>query len=60
VYAALHAFIRQASPVAPYQFDLQVVQRIDIRKAVPDGARKRRIGLQSLPLSGDAIERIDC
>ena len=60
VDAALHPLIGEARPVAPYQFDLQVMQRIDVRKAVPDGARKRRIGLQSLPLPGDAVECIDC
>ena len=35
---ALHALVGLACPVAAYQLYLQVVQRVDVREAVADGA----------------------
>ena len=50
VDAALHALdagvVLAARAVAPHQLDLQVVERIEVRKAVLDRARQRRVRRQ--------------
>ena len=43
--------------VALEQLDLQVVQRIEVREAVADRARERRIGFEEADAAGDREER---
>src|SRR5688500_13549187 len=47
VYAVLHQLVDRlvVAPraVAPHELDLQVVERIDVREAVLDRARQRRV-----------------
>ena len=44
-------------PVAAHQLDLQMVQRVEVRKAVLDRPRQRRIVLQAPGLAGDRSHR---
>ena len=50
----LHAFLALAPvAVAAQQFDLQVVERVEIGEAMRDRARQRRVALQPFGLAGD-------
>ena len=55
--AALDPRVGLPRAVAPYQFDLQVMQRIDVGKAVANGSLKRGVVGQALPVAGDAGKR---
>src|SRR5688572_27082434 len=57
VDAALHALLRVARAVAPQQLELQVVQRVEVGKAVADRARERGIRRQESVGAGDGEER---
>src|SRR5574337_2083879 len=50
---ALRAQIGLARAVAAQELDLQVIERIEIRKAVANAARKRRVLFEQRLLSGD-------
>jgi len=50
--------LRAASP-APDKFDLKMVQRRDIGKAMPDGAGQSRVVREVLPRSHNFIARLD-
>src|SRR6266481_9308826 len=57
---ALHdARIGVARPMAPQQFDLHMVERIDVGKAVADRARQQGIALQQRLLPRDGEDRVD-
>src|SRR6218665_258693 len=58
VDSGLHALIILAGTPAAHQFDLQMVQRVDVCEAVLDGARQRAVVRQALLVAGDAAERI--
>ena len=45
VDAALHAFVGFARAVAAQQFDLAVVQRIDVGEAIADRAFQQRVAV---------------
>ena len=55
--AALHPLIRLARAVASHQFDLQVVQRVNVRKAVADGVLQGGVVRQALLVAGDPLRR---
>jgi hypothetical protein len=61
VDAALDAVERRivlaARAVAPHQLDLQVIQRVEVRKAVLDRTRERGVVREAMALAGDARER---
>ena len=58
--ATLGPLIQQASSVPSHQFHLQMVQRIDVWKAVPDRLLQAGIAGQSLLVSGDQLQRLGC
>jgi hypothetical protein len=51
VDAGAHAIVDLARAVAAHQFHLQVVQRVDVGEAVPDGSLQRRVARQPLALA---------
>src|SRR5436853_3556013 len=53
---AQEALVAAGGAVAAKQFHLQVVQRIEVREAVADRARERRIFGQQLRVPGDGEE----
>ena len=54
--AALHPVVRLTRTVAAHQLHLQVVQRVDIRKAVAYGALQRRVIGQAVFVAGDSSQ----
>ena len=58
VDTCLHPLIALPRTPAAYQFDLQMVQRVDVRETVLDGARQGRVVRQTLLVASDAGERI--
>ena len=54
--AALCALVGDTGTVAAYEFDLQVVQRIDIGKAVFDGPGQRGVVGQPLLVARDLLQ----
>ncbi|MDT4863942.1 hypothetical protein FQZ97_986770 [compost metagenome] len=62
VDAAAHAFVAIGvvftSAVAPHQFHLQVVQRVDVGETVAHGALQRGVVDQALLFTGDERQRI--
>src|SRR6476646_7129145 len=56
VYRALRPYVGRACTIAPQQLDLQMVERIEIRKAVADAARERRIVVEQRRLLRDREE----
>jgi len=53
VDAALHPFVGLALAVAADQFDLQVVQRVDVGEAVANGPGQSGVAFQAVFLAGD-------
>src|SRR5262245_27891130 len=54
-----NALIRLAVPIALEQFELHVIERIDIREPVADRAGERRVALEQALLLEDRQERLD-
>ena len=54
--AALRAFIGDAGAVTAYEFDLQMVQRINVRKTVFDGPGQRGVVGQPLLVARDLLQ----
>src|SRR5262245_26747452 len=54
-----HALVGIASPVTPEQFDLYMVQRIEVGKAVLDRAREQGILLEQCLLAGDGEQHFN-
>src|SRR5580658_1246757 len=59
VDAARHPLVRSAGAVALDELHLKVVERIEVRHAISDGAREGRTGPQELLLPCDAENRLD-
>ena len=55
---APHALVALAGAVAAYQFDLEVVQRVDVGEAVVDGALQAGVGGQALFVASDQGEGV--
>ena len=53
---ALRPFVADASAVTANQFDLLMVQRIDVGKTVFDGLCQRRVIGQALLVTGDPLQ----
>jgi len=58
VNAALDALVGLAGAVPAHQLDLQVVQRVDVGKAVADGALQGGVAGQALLFPGDQRQRL--
>ena len=59
MYAALGPLIGLAGAVAAYQFDLQMVQGVDVGEAVAHRALQGRVAGQALLVAGDQLQRFD-
>ena len=57
---ALNPLVSLARAVAANQFHLQVVQRINLGKAVANRALQRGVAGQTLALTGDLAQRAHC
>ena len=60
VNAALHPLVILTLAVAANQLHLQMVQRVDVGKAVAHRARQRRVAGQAVFLARDLGQRIHC
>src|SRR5438034_293843 len=54
-----HALVGIASPMTPEQFDLYMVQRIEVGKAVLDRARQQGILVEQCLLAGDGEQHFN-
>src|ERR687888_330834 len=54
-----HALVGIAGPVTPEEFDLYMVQRIEVGKAVLDRAREQGILLEQCLLAGDGEQHFN-
>ena len=56
VYRTLRPHIGRARTIAAQELDLEVIERIEVRKAVADASRKRRIVVEQRRLLRDREE----
>ena len=59
MHRALRALVGLAAPETPKQLDLQVVQRVEIGKAVTQALGERRVVVQQLALASDHEQCIE-
>jgi hypothetical protein len=55
-----HPLVGIASPVTLQQFDLYMVEWIEVRKAILDRARQQRILVEQCLLAGDREQHFNC